>query len=242
MLQLLETLRDDQQRRRQVAAVDGGDVARKERRQRRGVVPVQEMSLMALERLDGAQRRLEAEEQPFRGQVPQIVRRHRREERHPDVGRRGAMRDATGLAALALLEVVGRQPAIGLGDEGLEVAPGRAGGQPQPRLLVVAQVPDARADRQAEPVGHDRSADPQQRNGDATGSASRRQTTSASATTPATIGLEIISTKNRRRPRLPTRPDARAAVLAAVSHSSSRRLVTTSRVSVTVIACTASTA
>ena len=62
------------------------------------------------------------------------------------------------------------------------------------------------------------------------------------ATAAAVIGLAIISIVKRRRPWLPTNPAARAAVLAAVSHSSSRRLVTTSRTSVSEMAWRASKA
>jgi hypothetical protein len=50
------------------------------------------------------------------------------------------------------------------------------------------------------------------------------------------IGLAIISISNWRSPRRPTRPADRAAVTAAVSHSSSRRLVNISRTSVSTTA------
>ena len=54
---------------------------------------------------------------------PEVVRRHRREQAHRDVGRRRAVRDARlGIE----LHVVRRQPAIVRADERLEVLPGRA--------------------------------------------------------------------------------------------------------------------
>ena len=120
------------------------------------------MSLEALEALDAAQHHVEPFQQPVGAQVAEVVGGHRREQAHPDVGRRRAARQAPGLGALALLEIVGRQPAVGLGDEGLEVAPRRAGGAAEPRPLVRAERADARARRDAQPVGQRRSGDPQQ--------------------------------------------------------------------------------
>ena len=67
-----------------------------------------------------------------------------------------------GQRSLPFLEVVGRQPAVRLGDEGLEVAPGHPRRAPQARPLFEAQRAHARTHRDAELIGERRRADPQQ--------------------------------------------------------------------------------
>ena len=52
-----------QQRAGEVAAVDGGDVGRRQRRQRARVVPVQQVTLEALQPLDGRERRVDSLDQ-----------------------------------------------------------------------------------------------------------------------------------------------------------------------------------
>ena len=171
-------------------------------------------------------------------EIAEVVRGQRRQQAHPDVGRRGAARQRA--ARRLLLIVVGRQPGVGLGDERLEVAPRLARGPAQQRPLAVAERTDARPDRHAEPVG-DRPARSthSSRNGAATRSAlpaTRRR--SPARRRRAMIGLDdhvdrrIGAAAVRRRGRRRC-----AAVVAAVSHSSSRRFVTTRRTSVRPIAC-----
>jgi hypothetical protein len=73
------------------------------------------MSLEALETLDAAQHHVEPFQHPVGAQVAKVVGGHRREQAHPDIGGRRAARQASGLGAVAFLEVVGRQPPIGFG-------------------------------------------------------------------------------------------------------------------------------
>ena len=70
-------------------------------------------------------------------EVAEIVRGQRREQRHPDVGRRRAVARARGVAVL--LVVVGRQPAVGFGDERFEVAPGLARRPAQEGTLAIVE-------------------------------------------------------------------------------------------------------
>ena len=79
------------------------------------------------------------------------------------------------------------------------------------------------------------------RNGAAAGRAPGSRAARTKAIAAAIIGLAAISTTNRRSP-CPTTPAALAAVVAAVSHSSILRFVTTRRTRVTAIACAVSKA
>ena len=78
--------------------------------------------------------------------------------------------------------------------------------------------------------------------GSADDSAEGRLIETRSKTTAAMVGLAIMSVANLRSARLPLMPAARAAADAAVSHSSSRRLVMASLTSVNTIACAVSQA
>ena len=87
-----QPLRERDQRRGKVAAVDGRDVARVEWRQRRGVVPVEEVAFVPLEAAERRQRAVETIDQRRGRDVAEVVRRQRRQQRHADVGRRCAPR------------------------------------------------------------------------------------------------------------------------------------------------------
>ena len=74
------------------------------------------------------------------------------------------------------------------------------------------------------------------RNGTAEGKLSRCVADTTNVRTPAMIGLAIMPPTNRSSARPPRIPAARAAVAAAVSHSSRRRRVTVRRTNVKTIA------
>jgi hypothetical protein len=74
------------------------------------------------------------------------------------------------------------------------------------------------------------------KNGSAEDNASRCALTITSATAHAMMGLAIMSAANRSNARPPASPADLAAVVAAVSHSSKRRLVIVRRTSVTTMA------
>ena len=78
------------------------------------------------------------------------------------------------------------------------------------------------------------------RNGSANGNALARSGSTPSSTPRAAAGPAHISATNTRGPRRASSPAARAAVAAAVSHSSSRRCVITIRTRVRTMACTIS--
>ena len=88
-----QALRQRDQRAGEVAAVDGRDVARVQRRQRRRVVPVEEVALGTARapRASSASRSSRSTSAVGR-EVAEIVRGQRREQAHADVGRRGAPR------------------------------------------------------------------------------------------------------------------------------------------------------
>ena len=73
--------------------------------------------------------------------------------------------------------------------------------------------------------------------GAAAASAAGRPAATMMATTTASAGLASIAPKNSTADPRPLKPVARAAVAAAVSHSSSRRWVTISRIRVSRMAC-----
>ena len=118
-----QALRERDQRGGEVAAVDRRDVARVERRQRRRVVPVEEVTFMPLEAFERRQRAIETSNQRRGRHVAEIVRGQRRQQRHADVGRRGAPGQPR---LVTFLIVVRRQPRVRFRDECLVVAPGLA--------------------------------------------------------------------------------------------------------------------
>ncbi len=110
---------------REVAAVDGGDVARREGRERGGVVPVEDVPGVELERVDRGERVLDARRQLAEGDVAEVAGGHGGEQVEADVGGRGPVgEDALGV----LLVVVRRQPVVRGGHEHVEEAPGLARG------------------------------------------------------------------------------------------------------------------
>ena len=80
-------------RRREVAAVDGRDIRRRQRRQRPGVMPVEQMSLEFLQSLDCRQRLVDPTEELRRVDELEVVGSEGREETEADVGRRRAVGD-----------------------------------------------------------------------------------------------------------------------------------------------------
>src|SRR3979411_263764 len=118
---------------RKVPAVHGRDVARSQRRQGLGVVPVVEVAAMAFECLHRMQRVGGSFDELAARDVAEVTRRHIGEERQPHCGGRRAMsydRDRV------LLKVVWRQPMIVGTDKGFEESPGPACGLPQKKYLV----------------------------------------------------------------------------------------------------------
>ena len=73
-----EPLRQRDERAGEVAAVDRRHVTRKERRERPRVVPVQEVSFVALQPFHGRDHAFEPHEHLLRREEPEVVRRERR--------------------------------------------------------------------------------------------------------------------------------------------------------------------
>ena len=134
----------------EVATVDRRDVARLERRQRARVVPVEEVSAVALEPLQGIEAAPEARGKLACADVAEVPGRERGEEHHADVGGRGPMGD---LDVGLLLEVVGRQPLVLWPREALEVEPGPARHAAQERAVVLGELRDRAPTGAAERVG-----------------------------------------------------------------------------------------
>ena len=158
--QLAQRRGDGQQRGGVVAAVDRRHVLRQQRHQVLRVVPVQEMAFEVLEPIDRGQRRFEPLDERVGVDEAEVVRRHRRQQAHRDVGRRGAMRDARFRIEL---HVVGRQPAVVAADERLEVLPRRARHGLQVLAVVVGDLRPRRRRGLAELIRDQRRDRPQQR-------------------------------------------------------------------------------
>ena len=113
-----------QQVARQVPAVHRGNVDGLQRLQGLRVVPVEKVApvpfqpVHRVEGIGGALGELAGRD------VPEIVGRQIRQQGKPDIGGRGAVRDAR---HRMLLIVVGRQPVVFGSDEGLKEVPGLAG-------------------------------------------------------------------------------------------------------------------
>ena len=114
----------------QVAAVHRRHVLRQQRLEALGVVPVEEMPLVARHSRHALERAAQSQRKLPRPEVAEVVGRHRREEHHADVRRRGSMR---GLLARSLLVVVDGQPLIDGPDERLEEEPRPPRQEPQAR-------------------------------------------------------------------------------------------------------------
>ena len=166
--------------------------------------------------------------------VSEVVRGERRQQAHPDVGGRGAPREA---AVRRFLEIVGRQPVVVGTDEHGEVVPCLAG---QRRRRCRSRASRSRA-------------------GGTTGRLSQCAITGAATRRPGTGARNPGPRARRQRPWRAAERDERArchldheraqgraapngrqraaATLAAVSHSSRRRWVMTRRTSVRMMAC-----
>ena len=167
---------------------------------------------------------------------PQVVSGQRGEKAEADVGRRRPVRDGQ---LRTDLHVVGRQVMVLGADERVEVAPrlprDAAGDTPGPR-------PSA-APAGSSWGGSVRTRSTERRPtapapGGRPGSAAGRTSSTISSVATASSGLAAIPRRNARHCAGPLR----AALAAAVSHSSRRRRVTTRRTRVIAIACSRSLA
>ena len=104
-----------------VAAVDGRDVQRLQRVQRPGVIPVVEVAPVPSKPVHCTQGVCRAQNQLAGRDVAEVVAGHVRQQRQPNVGRRGAVRDRVDAV---FLNIVGGQPVIVRADKGLEEGPG----------------------------------------------------------------------------------------------------------------------
>src|SRR4051795_11353664 len=104
--------------------------------QRRRVVPIEKVPVILLETFKRGERVVETTNQRLRREVPEIVCGQRRQERHADVGRRGAPRESR---LVPFLVVVWRQPAVRFGDERLVEEPRLPRGSAQPPAVGTAQ-------------------------------------------------------------------------------------------------------
>ena len=154
--------RKREQMRREIAAVHRRDVTRSQRLQGLRVVPVVEMSLMALERRHRLKCLRRALDQGAGRDVAEVRGREVREQRDADVGRRRAMRDHR---AGLLLEIVGRQPVVLLDHELLEVGPGLARDAAQEYRLLPRQLRSTALQRPAQPPGEDGRRKPKHEDG-----------------------------------------------------------------------------
>ena len=151
-----------QESARKVAAIHGGDVAGRQRRQGPRVVPVKQMAFEALQFLHGGQRGLEPPDQLGGADEAEVVGGQGREEPHPDV--RGG-RPVGDHQPGRFLEVVRRQVVVLGAHEGLEVAPGLACDETEEASILGAKEMTLGRHGLAEPVGHQRRGHPQGQEG-----------------------------------------------------------------------------
>ncbi|KAF5056937.1 hypothetical protein DSECCO2_362090 [anaerobic digester metagenome] len=142
----------------QVPAVHGGDVARRQRGQGQGVVPVVEMAFIPFQRAHGAQRLHGAVEERAGRDEPEVAGGEVRQQRKAHVGRRGAVRNHGGGV---LLEVVGGEPLVLGADECFEEGPGLAGRLAQKESLFLGQHVLAARDGAADPPDYGRGEKPE---------------------------------------------------------------------------------
>ena len=83
----MQAVRERQQCTGEIAAVDGGDIAGRQRLERARVVPVQKMPVDLFQRFDRRQRRVDATDQRRCVDEAQIVSRECRQQAEADVGR-----------------------------------------------------------------------------------------------------------------------------------------------------------
>ena len=147
----------------QIAAVHGRNIARLQRAQVLGVVPIEEMAAIPLHLVQGRHGGF----QPFHGlpraDPAEIARRQDHIQIHADIGGRGAMRHR---ALGHFLEIVRRQMVVGRGHEFFEEGPGLTRCQTQ-RVRVLPGNIQMRFDtgRPAGPARDQRRRQPQQRKG-----------------------------------------------------------------------------
>ena len=121
---------------RQVSAVDGRDVRRRQRSEGLGVVPVVEMPPIARHAQQRIEGRLEAIQNGREAQIPEVVRRQRRQQLQTDVGGRGPVGDR--MRAIFLV-VVGHEMVVGGNDHLLEKEPDAAGDLPKRQAVAAAE-------------------------------------------------------------------------------------------------------
>ena len=156
-----QALRQRDERPGEVAAVHRRDVARVQRRQRGRVVPVQEMPAISFEAFERRQRAVETLDERVGREIAEVVRGQRRQQTHPDVGRRGPARQLAVVGVL--LVVVGRQPAHRPRSRRSRSSATSCARSGAAACVAVGERAHAGADRHAEPVGHHRRDGPQQR-------------------------------------------------------------------------------
>ena len=144
-----------------IAAVDAGNVARAERRQRPGFVPVVEMAAIGRQLLDRGDGRRKPVGGLHEADPAEVARRNDRQQVDADIGGRGA---AGHDRCRGLLEIVRRQHVVLGRDEGLEIQPGAAPVGAQPRLVRLRHdQPVLGFGRAADQPGEGRRAGPEQR-------------------------------------------------------------------------------
>ena len=104
--QFFQALLQRRQAAKEVAAVHGGDIFRRQRRQGAGIVPVIQTSVIFWQGRDGFQRGGKPVQHLLRADQPQVPRRHHADEVQADIGGGGAPRRAH---HRGLLPVVRRQ-------------------------------------------------------------------------------------------------------------------------------------
>src|SRR5205807_1355795 len=109
------------------------NVRRRQRLERRRLVPVQEVAAVTVQFPEGVERLLHAVGQGGQAQVAEVVGHQCRSQQQTHVRRRGAVGD---FRSRLFLEIVRRQPIVVGADERLEEAPGLAGGAAQEPALV----------------------------------------------------------------------------------------------------------
>ena len=147
----------------EIPAVDGGNISLPERGQCPRVVPVQQVTLIALQLFQGAKGGRGAGDQLAGRDVTEIVGGQIRQQREADVRRRGAMGDHS---HRMLLIIVGRQPIVVRADKGLEESPGPPGqpvqknrlGHREPHFAALQRNADQPGDRRREKPKRDQRA------------------------------------------------------------------------------------
>ena len=133
--QFAQTAGERDQGGREVAAVDRRNIARRQRRQALGVVPVEEMAVESFEPFDCGQRPVDPCDEVAGVDESEIARGKGGEQTHADIGGRRAMRDHR---RRRVLKIVRRQAVIVSAVEGFEISPRLPGELSQPFAILVA--------------------------------------------------------------------------------------------------------